>query len=240
MLKKILLALTAPLRYLIRYEIKRAVLLLRENHDIHAALERRALESTAEYVEKNMLSVDSVDSHRALLTKALREADLSGNKLICEFGVFSGASINHIASHTASTVFGFDSFKGLPTRWREGYDKGHFALFPPSEFQKNVKLVTGWFDQTLPIFLREHREDVCFIHMDCDLYSSTKTVLTLLKERIKPGCIIVFDEYFNYPGWEEGEDKAFREFINETGLKYEYLGYNRNHAQVAVKIKANS
>jgi len=52
MLKKILLALTAPLRYLIRYEIKRAVLLLRENHDIHAALERRALESTAEYVEK--------------------------------------------------------------------------------------------------------------------------------------------------------------------------------------------
>ena len=75
-----------------------------------------------------------------------------------------------------------------------------------------------------------------FIHIDCDLYSSTKTIFDLLKERIKPGCVLVFDEYFNHPSWEEDEYKAFMEFIAETGLKYEYIGYNRLHEQAAVRI----
>ena len=47
---------------------------------------------------------------------------------------------------------------------------------------------------------------------------------------------IVFDEYFNYPDWENGEFKAFQEFISESGLKYNYISYNRNHQQCAVKI----
>jgi len=48
--------------------------------------------------------------------------------------------------------------------------------------------------------------------------------------------VIVFNEYFNYPGWQEGEYKAFQEFISDTGLSYEYIGYNHLHEQVAVKI----
>lgn len=78
------------------------------------------------------------------------------------------------------------------------------------------------------------------LHIDCDLYSSTRTVLRLLKDRIKPGCVIVFDEYFNYPGWEDKEFKAFREFISETRLAYEYVGYNRLYESVAVIIKGES
>jgi hypothetical protein len=50
------------------------------------------------------------------------------------------------------------------------------------------------------------------------------------------GTVIVFDEYFNYPGWENHEFKAFQEFVEQTNLKYEYLAYNRRHEQVAVKI----
>jgi hypothetical protein len=51
-----------------------------------------------------------------------------------------------------------------------------------------------------------------------------------------PGTIIVFDEYFNYPNWEEHEYKAFQEFIGESGLGYRYLGFARQ--QVAVRIEA--
>ena len=29
--------------------------------------------------------------------------------------------------------------------------------------------------------------------------------------------MIVFDEYFNYPGWRGHEFKAFQEFVAETG-----------------------
>lgn len=48
--------------------------------------------------------------------------------------------------------------------------------------------------------------------------------------------MIVFDEYFNFPGWENDEFKAFKEFIEESQLKYTYLTYNRLDEQVAVKI----
>ena len=77
---------------------------------------------------------------------------------------------------------------------------------------------------------------VGLLHIDCDLYSSTNTVLTALADRIGVGCVIVFDEYFNYPGWESGEYRAFQEFIARTGLKYEYLVFNSRHEQVAVRI----
>jgi hypothetical protein len=47
---------------------------------------------------------------------------------VCEFGVFEGASINHIAARIPHrTVFGFDSFEGLPERWREAFGPGAFT-----------------------------------------------------------------------------------------------------------------
>jgi hypothetical protein len=48
--------------------------------------------------------------------------------------------------------------------------------------------------------------------------------------------VIVFDGYFNYPGWREGEFKAFQEFIAREDLEFEYLNYNRKGEQVSVKI----
>lgn len=101
---------------------------------------------------------------------------------------------------------------------------------------QNVRLIKGWFDKTLPEFLTTHPEKVVFLHIDCDLYSSTHTIFTCLAPRIKEGTVIVFDEYFNYPGWREGEFKAFSEFIAHEGLKFEYLNYNRKGEQVSVKI----
>ena len=71
--------------------------------------------------------------------------------------------------------------------------------------------------------------------MDCDLYSSTRTILEGLASQIVAGTVIQFDEYFNYPGWREHEFKAFHEFIAERGLSYEYLGYTREFS-VAVRI----
>ncbi len=60
----------------------------------------------------------------------------------------------------------------------------------------------------------------------------------MLKDQIVPGTIILFDEYFNYDGWEQHEHKAFREFIEETNLNFTYLAYNQYHEQVLVRINA--
>jgi hypothetical protein len=72
--------------------------------------------------------------------------------------------------------------------------------------------------------------------MDCDLYDSAKIVFDLLGDRIAPGTIIVFDEYFNYPDWRLHEYKAFQEFVTRKGVKYEYIGLVPFQEQVAVRI----
>jgi hypothetical protein len=56
-----------------------------------------------------------------------------------------------------------------------------------------------------------------------------------LGNRIVPGTVIVFDEYWNYPNWKEHEFKAFQEFVNKVGLEYEYLGHTA-FEQVTVRI----
>ena len=66
---------------------------------------------------------------------------------------------------------------------------------------------------------------VIFIHADADLYSSTATFLTTLFIRgvVVKGTIIVFDEYTNYDGWEEGEWLAWKECVEKFGVSFKYL-----------------
>ena len=106
------------------------------------------------------------------------------------------------------------------------------------KFESNVIVQKGWFDKSLPKFKTEFTDNVAFLHVDCDLYSSTKTIFEQLGDRIVDGTIILFDEYFNYPFWEHHEYKAFDEFIKESGLNYEYLCYTSKTfgSKVAVRI----
>ena len=205
---------------------------------------------------------------RALLASAVQYA--SGHGLYLEFGVASGRSINFIASRVPTgpdgqkiLVHGFDSFEGLPQDWREGRESGFFdrggklpAVAP------NVRLYPGWFDDTLPAFLRlpsasaggttaaeevlsasstvgcapsatgeelptVHEEvaaaSVAFLHIDCDIYSSTRTVLRHLAPRLRVGSVIVFDEWCGYDGWEEHEAKAWAETCAENHIDFEWI-----------------
>lgn len=52
----------------------------------------------------------------------------------------------------------------------------------------------------------------------------------------KKGTIIAFDEYMNYPGWQDDEFKAFQEYVKEHNVHYEYLAYNDRGSQVCCKI----
>jgi len=227
----------APFRWAIRFELQRRRDI--DSHDLAAELQRRALADTADYVRQHLIGVDSFDFYLDVLTFALKQA---GNKngLYLEFGVFSGLTINHIAQQVDKTVYGFDSFEGLPERWRDGLGIGHFKVNTLPQVRPNVTLVKGWFDRTLPEFLQSHPGEVSFLHVDCDLYSSARTIFSGLGPRIGLGTVIVFDEYFNYSGWREGEFKAFQEFVAREHLKFEYLTYNRMGEQVCVRITGKS
>ncbi len=210
-----------------------------DGQNIERKLQDMALEETACFVKENMQGAKALRNDFELLRYAWEQLgpEQSSKGLICEFGVYRGTTINFIASLTSELVHGFDSFEGLPETWRPGFERGRFRLGRLPKVRSNVRLIKGWFDQTLPAFLAEHDQKAAFLHIDSDLYSSARTMLTLCRQRIQPGTVIVFDEFFNYPGWKDGEHKAFNEFISQTGLGYEWLGYCCYHEQVAVRIR---
>lgn len=63
-------------------------------------------------------------------------------------------------------------------------------------------------------------------------------MLDRLERRLVAGTVIVFDEFFNFPGWQEHEYRAWTEFVDRTGVRFEYLSYTANHEQVVVRITA--
>jgi hypothetical protein len=197
-----------------------------------------ACEQTAAFVLEKMPNVAAFPDRFALFDYSLESVDPKLNGLYCEFGVWTGDTVNYIASKTNQTVHGFDSFEGLPETWRTGVEKGKFdmsGLLP--EVRQNVKLHKGWFEDSLPAWSEQYSGPIAFMHLDADLYSSTKTVLDILGDRIVPGTIIQFDEYFNYPGWQnKGEYKAFMEFVESREVQFEYLSYCYRHEQVSVRI----
>jgi hypothetical protein len=162
-----------------------------------------------------------------------------------EFGVWTGETINYIARRTPATVYGFDSFEGLPVDWKEGttsrsyVKKDHFKMHALPRVRKNVQLIKGWFDQSLPGFLGGHPGNAAYLHIDSDVYESARVVFDLVAPRIVPGTVIVFDEYFNYPTWKDHEYKAFQEFLQARQLGTEALAFNSAGEQAAFRIRGN-
>ena len=84
----------------------------------------------------------------------------------------------------------------------------------------NVTLIKGWVQDTVEKFLDEKKPKINFVHMDLDTYDSSKYVLERIKPYLVKNSIIVFDELYNYPGWDVGEYKALTEVFNENEYKY--------------------
>jgi Flp pilus assembly protein TadD len=157
--------------------------------------------------------------------------------LVLEFGVRFGTSIRQIASLVTQDIHGFDSFQGLPEQWN-GEAKGSYSTQGKlPKVPRNVKLHAGWFENTLPEFLKSNPGPVRLMNIDCDIYSSTKTVLDLLSDRIVPGTMIVFDEYVGNEFWRDDEFKAFQEAVSRYGWQYRYQAFSFFSKQVVVRIE---
>jgi len=161
---------------------------------------------------------------------------------IAEFGVAAGISFisfvrilkaleRGLGGLEQRKVYGFDSFEGLPdlavqdtienVPAAQEMHKGGYAhqeayndLVRFTQKETNTKLIKGWFNETVSPFFKENpHTSLAFIHIDCDLYESTKSVLDQSWDRLSPGGIILFDE-LNHPDFP-GETVAFREFFKE-------------------------
>ena len=200
-------------------------------------LQLRARQSSADYVETHMQDAVIFWSLSEILTYCVERAPKNG--LILEFGVGGGKSINAIADAVVNReVHGFDSFEGLPEDWSGHLEtKGSFTRKgKPPKVRSNVRLHKGWFAETIKKFKEEHKEPIAFLHVDCDIYNSTREVLWNLSDRLILGTIIEFDEYFNYPNWQQHEYKAWQEFVKKFGIQYRYIAITASDGRVAVVI----
>jgi Macrocin-O-methyltransferase (TylF) len=186
----------------------------------------RAHAASVDFIEANMPDALGLDTPKDLLTFAVSLVTLPG--LVLEFGVNAGGTIRHLAKLMPDRkLHGFDSFEGLPEAWSgNNLPGGAFSRSGklPS-VPSNVTLHKGWFNDTLPGFVAAHKDAVAFLHVDCDIYSSTKTIFDGLAPQIVPGTVIVFDEFFNYPNWQAHEYRAFMEFLTARDLGFRYTAY---------------
>lgn len=190
------------------------------------ALSEEALASTVQVIKSDMPSAALFVDVAAFHTFCLSKASRSGAH--CEFGVFAGQTINFFANLRPDVQFeGFDSFEGLPEEW-SGYLQFDFNRGKKLPVvRENVRLHVGWFSDTLPDYVRECRvkgiDSISFLHIDCDLYSSTVDILTSTSHLLMDGTLVLFDEYFCYPGYENHEMKAFKEFCGRTDFRPEWV-----------------
>lgn len=204
-----------------------------QRRDLGHALDLQASASSARFVLDNFPKAPRYADPHETLRQAARLVRVPG--MVAEFGVASGTTLRILVEQLAGRpIYGFDVFTGLPEDWRTGYVAGAFAQAPPNV--PGAELVIGLFEDTLPGFLAGHPGPVALLHLDADLYASTATVLDLLGDRLVEGTIVVFDEYLNYPGWEQHEHRAWQEFVARTGVQFEYAGYTGTHEQVSVRI----
>jgi hypothetical protein len=168
---------------------------------------------------------------------------------IVECGVGYGKSLTILVFGVSlldleRTVHGFDSFFGFPMAsvqdlgprvtsvtvpdgWTETSPQLIEAILETDRLREDsllrkrpvtLKLVPGFFPDTLP----EHLPDeIAFLHVDCDLYESTRVVLEQCLPRMSSGGALVFDEY-QEPKWP-GATKAVDEICSAWNLELTYF-----------------
>lgn len=208
---------------------------IRTRKDIVYAGDVDSARSTSRFARDHLAAAHHCASPDELREYALSLAPTGGMAL--EFGVATGTTLTTIAKHREGRqVYGFDSFRGLPEDWLPGMPAGTFAREDLPDVP-GAELVVGLFADTLPGFLETHPGTVDFLHVDSDLYSSAVTVLEHVGPRLRPGSVVVFDEFFNYPGWERHEYLAWTEFVARADVSFDYVAYNYQGDQVAVRLR---
>ena len=183
--------------------------------------------------------IDVFHKRSDLLKFALNIAEInkkSSDDLILEFGVYKGKSTQMISSLINRKLHAFDSFCGLPEAWENEPAGSYSNEGEIPRLPKNVIIHKGLFSDTLPLFIEKYNQNVGFLHIDCDLYTSTAEVFKYMANRFQNGTVIVFDEYFGFPGFENHECRAFEEFLQISDRRTKILAIGPFTNQLAIQL----
>ncbi|MDA7476482.1 class I SAM-dependent methyltransferase [Candidatus Pelagibacter ubique] len=189
-----------------------------------------------EQFKKSVLFYDFLQLRKYAITTSLLN-DKNQEFYYMEFGVWKGTSANYFSKYVKKFHV-FDSFEGLSEDWVGNGNKvkGHFNLNKKiPELNSNIETHVGWVEDTLDEFLKKHNPKINFVHLDMDTYTPTKFTLERLKPYLIKDAIIIFDELYNYIGWENGEYKALKEVFNPD--EFTYRAFNMHARQVVIQVK---
>tara|TARA_B110000037_G_C16981279_1_gene449123 strand:- start:192 stop:914 length:723 start_codon:yes stop_codon:yes gene_type:complete len=163
------------------------------------------------------------------------------NKLVLEFGVGAGNSINYFANKLNKKnlkIYGFDTFFGNPEIWpgtdNVVGDSNQLGKIP-NNLKFNVEIIKGKIEDTLDPFFKENNKQIALIHIDVNIFSTSKHILEKIKPRISKGTVIIFDELVNYPfWWTNGEYKALKEVLDDKD--YHFIAFDKAK-KAAIKIR---
>lgn len=134
---------------------------------------------------------------------------------IAEAGVFRGATAALMLSASTKKLHLFDTFEGLPgseNQFEKGEWKGAEAVVRSnlSKWSNRVDLHPGFFPESA-----QGLEDLrfSFVHLDLDLYQSTRDAIAWFWLRLNPGGILLSHDY----PLSEGVVRAFREHFDRLG-----------------------
>lgn len=142
---------------------------------------------------------------------------------IIEFGVWKGYSTRVIRdellqcsiwerAQRRKRIYACDSFEGLPESY-EHLKAGTFAT--PVPRLKGVRIVKGFFEDSLTPKLAAEVGRVSLAHFDADLESATTTALDWVAPLLHGGSLLLFDEFF---GEDPAERRAFVDWTSRTGI----------------------
>jgi len=169
---------------------------------------------------------------------------------VYQFGVFSGVSIKNILQkytefNINTSVWGFDSFEGLPKETKEkvGYpewEQGEFSScdyldvespheaanlikeFIQKDYSNPIEMIVGFYEDSLKTAYHSDMKPASWLDIDVDLYSSTIEAMEFMisNNLIVPGTLLYYDDY---KGTNLGEGRAHKEISQKYGLKTEKL-----------------
>jgi len=163
---------------------------------------------------------------RENLSLAWRQRRIAG--AVVECGVWRGGMIAALAELLGEkrAYYLFDSFEGLPPAQEEDgkaaldYQQDKLASnyfdncradisFAEKAMSlsgaKEVKIVKGWFSETLPAFRSD--QAIAILRLDGDWYASTMDCLNGLYHHVAPGGLIIIDDYYTWGGCRRAVDE---------------------------------
>jgi hypothetical protein len=164
------------------------------------------------------------------------KASYKGTFSILEFGTAEGYAFTKMLNATKYlgmdervTVHAFDSFEGMPAPvdakdldlitndcWVKGQYRGSYEALNEycSRHYRNYQIHKGYFEDTLSNELLGvlQKSLPILVWVDCDYYSSTRTVFERLIHILPNGCVIYFDDYeLNFGSRFTGEARIVHE-----------------------------